>query len=53
METYKYLGILKADRIQHAEMKERNTSEEQENYSKPNKQSSNLITEINVRAIPS
>ena len=39
METVKYLGILKADSIRYTEMKEKikkNTSEEQENYSKPN-----------------
>ena len=38
-ETYKYLGILEADTIIHAEMKEKikkNTSGERENYSKPN-----------------
>ena len=39
METYKYLGILEADTIKQAEMKERifkNTSRERENYLKPN-----------------
>ena len=39
METYKYLGILEADTIKQAEMKEKekkNTSGEQESYSKPN-----------------
>ena len=36
-ETYKYLGILEADTIKQAEMKEKNkmsTSGKQENYSK-------------------
>ena len=39
-ETYKYLGILEADAIKYAEIKEilfkKNTSGEWENYSKPN-----------------
>ena len=38
-ETYKYLEILGADTIKQAEMKEKlkkNSSREQENYSKPN-----------------
>ena len=38
-ESYKYLGILEVDTIKHAEMNEKikkNTSWEQENYSKPN-----------------
>ena len=38
-KTYKYLGILEAHTIKHAEMKEKikkNTSGERENYSKPN-----------------
>ena len=38
-ETYKYLCILEADTMKHAEMKEKikkNTYEERENYSKPN-----------------
>ena len=38
-ETYKYLGMLEADTIKHAEMNEKikmNTSEERENHSKTN-----------------
>ena len=38
-ETLKYLGILKADTIKHAEMKTKNKKDyagERENYSKPN-----------------
>ena len=39
-ETYKYLEILEANTIKHAEMKEKikrkNTSGERINYSKPN-----------------
>ena len=38
-ETYKYLGILEADTIKQEEMKEnikKNSSEEQENYSRQN-----------------
>ena len=35
--NYKYLGILEADTIKHAEIKEKkNTPGERENYSKPN-----------------
>ena len=39
IETYKYLGMLEADTIKQAEMKEKlkkNTTGERENYSKPN-----------------
>ena len=37
-ETYKYMVILEADTIKHAEIKEKkkSTSGERENYSKPN-----------------
>ena len=39
MKAYKYLGILEADTMKHAEMKEKNkknTTEERENNLKPN-----------------
>ena len=50
-ETCKYLGILEADTITHAEMKEKftkNTWKERENYSKPNYVEKNLIEGINT-----
>ena len=35
-ENYKFFGILEADTIKQAEMKKKNTSEEQGNFLKPN-----------------
>ena len=41
-ETYKYMGILEAETIKQVEMKEKNTSEEPESYSRQNSIAGNL-----------
>ena len=54
-ETYKYLGILEADTIKHAEMKEnifKSTSREREKLLETKLYSKNLIKGINTWADP-
>ena len=55
LETCKYLGILEAETIKQAEMKEKSNKKnppgEQENYSKPNYIADNFIKWKNIWAV--